>query len=216
MKMIFKRIFFLGFICCLVLKNYAQLRAGAVSQSSSFSSALNGTTRIAAVNQAVTAVSNGAVINSSMGASSEISNGFGNYFSRNQDILINYSVPDWVLLDRLLLSVGISQQITTLLNQQEEWQNSNLPQSSKQQIIDLLQQQINKLQVIWDALSTSCAPVSFKDYRTIVNADIRYNPPVGGTIGLLPAENGIVNFNNIPYSAIEGNPVKATILIYKK
>lgn len=134
----------------------------------------------------------------------------------NQAVVINYAVPDRVMLDRILLVAHIAKRIASLVNAQDNYRAKLPDGSAKQQVIQMLQDQINGLQGLWDALSTTCLPVSFKDYPVRINADIRYNDPITGTVNLLRAENGIANFTNIPYSAISGNPVKATELIYRK
>lgn len=208
--------FCLAFLLFMVLKDHAQVRITGVSQTSAFSNALNGTTRAAKANQTLTAVSNGAVIKPIGGIDVGISSRYSDWINRNQTILINYGVPDRVMLDRLLLSSELSRRIADFLNLQQITQNSGLSAASKQQLVNLYQQDINRLQSIWDGLSTTCAPVSFKDYRATVNADVRYNPAVGGSIGLLRQDGGDVNFSNVAFSAIEGNPVRATIRIYKK
>lgn len=206
-KMI-KKILCSSCLICIFLFGKAQLR---LTSTSGFSAALNGTTNAAATQQALTSFSSGAIIgNGGLRNTGDV------VYNPTQNVLINYSVPDRVMLDRLLLSFGISQRITELVNDQISWQNANIDAFYKQSIINSIQQQIDNLQAIWDALSTTCAPVSFKDYRAAVNADVRYNPPIGGSIGLLREDTSKVNFANIAYSSLEANPVRTTVLIYKK
>jgi hypothetical protein len=141
-----------------------------------------------------------------------------------QDVSIRYEVPGFVMLDRLLLASNIQNKIGALLDQQQQWQSMNSSQASdqtKQEMYNLLQNQINNLQGIQDNLQNGCQPVDFKSYSTHINADVRYNDPVSGSMGLMRANgSGDVNvsdlFNGVPYSALDASPVKATVLIYKK
>lgn len=141
-----------------------------------------------------------------------------------QDVTIRYEVPGFVMLDRILLAFNIQNKIGALLDQQQQWESMSSSQASdqtKQQMYNLLQQQINNLQGIQDNLQNGCQPVDFEGYSTHINADVRYNDPVSGSMGLMRANgSGDVNvsdlFNGVPYSALDASPVKATILIYKK
>lgn len=139
-----------------------------------------------------------------------------------QDISIRYEIPGYVMLDRILLAGNIHQQIAELLDQQQVWQNmQNASAQTKQQMNDLLQKQIDNLQGIQDNLQNDCQPVDFQNYPARINADVRYNDPVSGSMGLMRAnDNGDVDvmqlFNGIPFAALDAAPVKATILIYKK
>ncbi len=141
-----------------------------------------------------------------------------------QDVSIRYEVPGFVMLDRILLASNIQNKIGALLDQQQQWESMNSSQASdqtKQQMYNLLQNQINNLQGIQDNLQNGCQPVDFKSYSTHINADVRYNDPVSGSMGLMRANgSGDVNvsdlFNGVPYSALDASPVKATVLIYKK
>jgi hypothetical protein len=139
-----------------------------------------------------------------------------------QDISIRYEIPGYVMLDRILLAGNIHEQIGGLLDQQLEWQNMpNATTQTKQQMNDLLQKQIDNLQSIQDNLENDCKPVDFQSYSARINADVRFNDPVSGSMGLMRAnDNGDVNvmdlFNGVPFAALDAAPVKATILIYKK
>lgn len=139
-----------------------------------------------------------------------------------QDVSIRYEIPGYVFLDRILLAANLQDQIGQQLDEQQTWQN--MPQASaqtKQQMNDLIQAQIDKLQSIVDNLQNDCKPVDFQNYSARINADVRYNDPISGSMGLMRAnDNGDVNvmdlFNGIPFSALDASPVKATLLIYKK
>jgi hypothetical protein len=139
-----------------------------------------------------------------------------------QDISIRYEIPGYVMLDRILLAGNIRELIAGLLDQQQVWQNmQNTTTQTKQQMNDLLQKQIDNLQGIQDNLQNDCQPVDFQNYPARINADVRYNDPISGTMGLMRAnDNGDVNvmelFNGVPFAALDAAPVKATILIYKK
>jgi hypothetical protein len=139
-----------------------------------------------------------------------------------QDISIRYEIPGYVMLDRILLAGNIHEKIGALLDQQLEWQNMpNATAQTKQQMNDLLQKQIDNLQSIQDNLENNCKTVDFQSYSARINADVRFNDPVSGSMGLMRAnDNGDVNvmdlFNGVPFAALDAAPVKATILIYKK
>lgn len=214
----YKIISFTFFLLFGAFNSHAQISTGVFSASPSFSSALNGTTRAQAASQYMAGVSNGVIGYMNAGISKgDVQNNYGNYFSRNQDVLINYDIPHWVVFDRFVLVAYILKEQADYLALQQQVQGLDLPQQSKQSLIDLYQQQIDKLQNIYYALGSSCVATNFKDYSTRVNADVRYNPPFGGaTGGLLLSQNGIPDFNNVPYSVLEGNAVKATLLIYRK
>ena len=139
-----------------------------------------------------------------------------------QDVSIRYEIPGYVFLDRILLAGNLQNKIGQLLDEQQQWQNmSQASDQTKQQMNTLIQQQIDQLQSIADNLQNGCKPVDFENYSTRINADVRYNDPVSGSMGLMRAEgNGDFNvmelFNGVPFSALDASPVKATMLIYKK
>jgi hypothetical protein len=141
-----------------------------------------------------------------------------------QDISIRYEVPGFVMLDRILLAGTLHNKIAGLLDEQEQWQNMSASQVSdqtRQQMVNLIQQQIDNLQNLEDNLANGCQPIDFAGYSTRIYADVRFNDPVLGPMGLMRANgSGDLNvsdlFNGIPYSALDGSPVKATLLIYKK
>jgi hypothetical protein len=139
-----------------------------------------------------------------------------------QDVSIRYEIPGYVFLDRILLAGNLQNKIGQLLDEQQQWQNmSQASVQTKQQMNDLIQQQIDQLQSIVDNLQNGCKPVDFENYSTRINADVRYNDPISGSMGLMLANgSGDLNvmdlFNGVPFSALDASPVKATILIYKR
>ncbi|MDP4214477.1 MAG: hypothetical protein Q8918_02640 [Bacteroidota bacterium] len=139
-----------------------------------------------------------------------------------QDISIRYEIPGYVFLDRILLAGNLQDKMGQLLDEQQQWQNmSQASDQTKQQMNTLIQHQIDQLQSIEDNLQNGCKPVDFENYPTRINADVRYNDPVSGSMGLMRANgSGDLNvmdlFNGVPFSALDASPVKATMLIYKK
>jgi len=96
-----------------------------------------------------------------------------------------------------------------------------MPDAVVQQMVKVLQDQINQLQGVLDNLYYNCPPVEFKSMAPTVKADLRFNSPVSGKLGFMRANgNGQVNlsnlFDNIPFGALESNPVSGTLLIYTK
>lgn len=139
-----------------------------------------------------------------------------------QDVSIRYEIPGYVFLDRILLAGNLQNKMGQLLDEQQQWQNmSQASDETKQQMNTLIQQQIDQLQTIADNLQNGCKPVDFENYPTRINADVRYNDPISGPMGLMRANgSGDLNvmdlFNGVPFSALDASPVKATMLIYKK
>ena len=135
---------------------------------------------------------------------------------------ISYQVPGFVWIDRFLLASNIHNKIGNLLDEQQTWQDMpNASAQTKQQMNDLLQQQIDKLQSISDNLTYNCTPVDFQSYPTFVNADVRYNDPINGIMGLMMTNgSGDINitnlFNGIPLNSLDASPVVGKLIIYKK
>lgn len=149
--------------------------------------------------------------------SPSISNLSSGVLMANQDIIIQYDIPGLVVIDRLLFGIALRNKLAELLDRQSFWAGfANMSESDKQNIVNLIQQDIDKFQGLYDELTMNCTYVNFNDYSTRVNADVRYNDPISGSLRLLRSDLGVADFTNIPYSQIEGNPVKATIQIYKK
>ncbi len=196
-----------------------QVKVMQAKVSTSMTDALNKPSALQASNQNMNKAAYGYVLPGSVSSYAVTAGCQG---ANCQDITIRYEVPGFVVLDRVLLSGNLQNKIAGLLDQQQQWQNmQNASDQTKQQMVNLIQNQINQLQSIADGLQNDCKTVDFKDYPTRINADVRYNDPVSGSMTLMQANgSGTLNvsdlFNGIPFSALEGNPVRATLMIYKK
>lgn len=207
------------FFNLITVMGMCQVKVMQTKLSTSMSDALNKPSALQASNQNMNKTAYGSVLPGSVSAVSVIAGCQG---ANCQDITIRYEVPGFVVLDRVLLAGNLQNKIANLLDEQQQWQNMpNASDQTKQQMVNLIQNQINQLQGIEDGLQNDCKTVDFKDYPTRINADVRYNDPVSGSMTLMQANgSGTLNvsdlFNGIPFSALEGNPVKATLMIYKK
>lgn len=202
---------------CFCIKGECQVKKlGSTASNTSMIKALNGPSKKesnaqalrSAVSPSINGMNNGLVA--------------GCHGDDCKTVNISYEVPGFVWLDRFLLASNIHNKIGNLLDLQQTWQS--MPYASaqtKQQMNDLLQKQIDKLQSISDNLTYDCTPVNFQTYPTFVNADVRYNDPISGIMGLMMTNgNGDINvtdlFNGIPMNSLDASPVVGKLIIYNK
>ncbi|HRN56216.1 MAG TPA: hypothetical protein PLL71_07175 [Agriterribacter sp.] len=181
---------------------------------------LNTPAKSAAVQQEISNISNGINDNSfvqNQGMQQVVHQDAGAILAARQPQMLIYGVSTRVALDRGLLNISISNRIAELLDVQDNYR-ANIPDgAAKNQLVQMVQEDINDLEFLWNALfgsNPTCPYISFVGYPAHVNADVKYKDVLSG-VGLMREENGIVNFANIPYSEIEGQ-TKTTELIYKK
>lgn len=219
MKHFKKTVQLIIFTWLLPVNNYCQVSR--VPTSGISYQALNGVQKNEIVEQQRVSASNGLNTDNfsqgsitGRGIISETPGAAGAILAAKQSVALIYYVPDRVWADRWLLSGAIQRRITDLIDVQDN-DRANLPDGqAKDQVIQMLQNDINNLYNIWNSLGTTCRQVSFKDYSARVNADVQYKDPLSG-VGLMRAENGIANFTDVPFWDIEGQ-TKATELIYEK
>lgn len=127
-------------------------------------------------------------------------------------ITMSYGVPGLVFLDRWNLVDTLFGRINELQNDYTTWaqEDPNAP------ILAYIDGEIARVQGFLDNLKYSCQPVDFKGYHATVNADVIYHDPVTGAVQLMQAgPDGNIPLNLIPFGALNGDPVKATMMIYK-